>query len=127
MQSNGTKSHAKPRSLGWNWNNRQAKPYLELLTCPPTKNPNRQEEKELTRASYSRQIYVLGKEAMARMAESNVLICGLGGLGVEIAKNVCLGNTYNKNTYRYIYAYIMYFPLFTISYTYFHNLYNHKS
>ncbi len=40
---------------------------------------------------YSRQIYVLGKEAMARMAGSNVLISGLGGLGVEIAKNVCLG------------------------------------
>jgi len=39
---------------------------------------------------YSRQIYVLGKEAMTRMAGSNVLISGLGGLGVEIAKNVCL-------------------------------------
>ena len=41
---------------------------------------------------YSRQLYVLGKEAMARMAGSNVLIVGLSGLGVEIAKNVCLGN-----------------------------------
>jgi ubiquitin-activating enzyme E1 len=40
---------------------------------------------------YSRQIYVLGREAMARMATSNVLVSGLGGLGVEVAKNVILG------------------------------------
>ncbi|OXA42952.1 Ubiquitin-like modifier-activating enzyme 1 [Folsomia candida] len=39
---------------------------------------------------YSRQLYVLGKEAMARMAASNNLISGLGGLGVEVAKNVIL-------------------------------------
>lgn len=40
---------------------------------------------------YSRQLYVMGREAMERMAKSNVLISGLGGLGVEIAKNICLG------------------------------------
>lgn len=40
---------------------------------------------------YSRQLYVLGHEAMQRMQASNVLISGLGGLGVEIAKNVILG------------------------------------
>lgn len=40
---------------------------------------------------YSRQLYVLGHDAMRRMASSDVLICGLGGLGVEIAKNVVLG------------------------------------
>ncbi|CAG7836363.1 unnamed protein product [Allacma fusca] len=40
---------------------------------------------------YSRQIYVLGKDAMTRMANSKVLICGIGGLGVEVAKNVILG------------------------------------
>ncbi|XP_066144924.1 ubiquitin-like modifier-activating enzyme 1 [Euwallacea fornicatus] len=40
---------------------------------------------------YSRQLYVLGHEAMRRMASSDVLISGLGGLGVEIAKNVILG------------------------------------
>ncbi|XP_050314109.1 ubiquitin-like modifier-activating enzyme 1 [Anthonomus grandis grandis] len=40
---------------------------------------------------YSRQLYVLGHEAMRRMANSDVLISGLGGLGVEIAKNVILG------------------------------------
>eukprot|EP00276_Gloeochaete_wittrockiana_P001504 CAMPEP_0184672430 /NCGR_PEP_ID=MMETSP0308-20130426/86094_1 /TAXON_ID=38269 /ORGANISM="Gloeochaete witrockiana, Strain SAG 46.84" /LENGTH=1027 /DNA_ID=CAMNT_0027119757 /DNA_START=423 /DNA_END=3506 /DNA_ORIENTATION=+ len=39
---------------------------------------------------YSRQLYVLGKDAMQRMAKSNVLIIGLGGLGVEIAKNLIL-------------------------------------
>ncbi|XP_028146852.1 ubiquitin-like modifier-activating enzyme 1 [Diabrotica virgifera virgifera] len=40
---------------------------------------------------YSRQLYVLGHEAMRRMANSDVLISGLGGLGVEVAKNVILG------------------------------------
>ena len=42
-------------------------------------------------ALYSRQLYVLGHEAMRRMAASTVLIVGLKGLGVEIAKNVVLG------------------------------------
>ncbi|XP_034028416.1 ubiquitin-like modifier-activating enzyme 1 [Thalassophryne amazonica] len=40
---------------------------------------------------YSRQLYVLGHEAMKRMQNSNVLISGMRGLGVEIAKNVILG------------------------------------
>ncbi|KAJ3070096.1 hypothetical protein HDU98_006858 [Podochytrium sp. JEL0797] len=39
---------------------------------------------------YSRQLYVLGKHAMMAMSVSNVLIVGLKGLGVEIAKNVIL-------------------------------------
>lgn len=33
---------------------------------------------------YSRQLYVLGHEAMKRMSASNVLIIGLKGLGIEI-------------------------------------------
>lgn len=40
---------------------------------------------------YSRQLYVLGHDAMRKMASSDVLISGLGGFGVEIAKNVILG------------------------------------
>lgn len=39
---------------------------------------------------YSRQLFVLGKEAMERMQKANILISGLGGLGIEIAKNVIL-------------------------------------
>lgn len=35
--------------------------------------------------------YVLGHEAMKRMQNANVLISGMRGLGVEIAKNVILG------------------------------------
>jgi len=35
--------------------------------------------------------YVLGHAAMKRMALSNVLVSGMGGLGVEIAKNIVLG------------------------------------
>jgi ubiquitin-activating enzyme E1 len=40
---------------------------------------------------YSRQLYVLGHEAMRRLTQNNILICGMKGLGVEIAKNVILG------------------------------------
>lgn len=39
---------------------------------------------------YSRQLYVLGHDAMQNMNKSNILIIGMGGLGVEIAKNIIL-------------------------------------
>lgn len=48
-------------------------------------------EKDIDESLYSRQLYVLGHDAMRRMARSDVLISGLGGLGVEIAKNLILG------------------------------------
>lgn len=48
------------------------------------------QDTELDVNLYSRQLYVLGAEAMKRMQQSNVLIAGLSGLGVEIAKNVIL-------------------------------------
>jgi ubiquitin-activating enzyme E1 len=34
--------------------------------------------------------YVLGHDAMRKMQLSNVLISGMGGLGIEIAKNIVL-------------------------------------
>ncbi|CAL1539269.1 unnamed protein product [Lymnaea stagnalis] len=46
---------------------------------------------EIDESLYSRQLYVLGHEAMRKMASSNVLVSGMGGLGVEISKNVVLG------------------------------------
>ncbi|KAK5085594.1 E1 ubiquitin-activating protein [Lithohypha guttulata] len=45
---------------------------------------------EIDESLYSRQLYVLGHEAMKRMGSSNILISGLKGLGVEIAKNIAL-------------------------------------
>lgn len=48
---------------------------------------------------YSRQLYVLGREAMLRMSHSNVLIVGLSGLGVEIAKNVILAGVKSVTLY----------------------------
>jgi len=41
-------------------------------------------------ALYSRQLYVLGLPAQQRLAASSVLVVGLGGVGVELAKNVLL-------------------------------------
>lgn len=48
---------------------------------------------------YSRQLYVLGHDAMKRMSASNVLIVGLKGLGVEIAKNVALAGVKSISLY----------------------------
>src|SRR5271156_1906141 len=45
---------------------------------------------EVDESLYSRQLYVLGHEAMKKMGSSNVLIVGMKGLGVEIAKNIAL-------------------------------------
>lgn len=51
---------------------------------------NTTQNKEIDESLYSRQLYVLGKEAMLKMQKANVLIVGLKGLGIEIAKNVSL-------------------------------------
>ena len=48
------------------------------------------EDDQIDEGLYSRQLYVLGVDAMKRMGKSAVLISGMGGLGVEIAKNVIL-------------------------------------
>jgi ubiquitin-activating enzyme E1-like protein 2 len=47
-------------------------------------------EVEIDDSLYSRQRYVLGDSAMHKMGSSSVFISGIGGLGVEIAKNVIL-------------------------------------
>ncbi|CAF4087075.1 unnamed protein product, partial [Rotaria sordida] len=39
---------------------------------------------------YSRQLYVMGKEAMYELRNADILISGMHGLGVEIAKNLIL-------------------------------------
>lgn len=54
---------------------------------------------EIDESLYSRQLYVLGKEAMLKMQNSNVLIIGLHGLGVEIAKNVALAGVKSLSVY----------------------------
>ena len=41
---------------------------------------------DIDESLYSRQLYVLGHEAMKRMSASHVLIAGLKGLGVEIGE-----------------------------------------
>ncbi|KAH8830216.1 ubiquitin activating enzyme [Flagelloscypha sp. PMI_526] len=48
------------------------------------------DEQAIDEGLYSRQLYVLGHEAMKRMAASNILIVGLKGLGAEIAKDIVL-------------------------------------
>jgi ubiquitin-activating enzyme E1 len=48
---------------------------------------------------YSRQLYVMGHEAQRKMGSANVLICGLNGVGVEIAKNVILAGVKSVTLY----------------------------
>ncbi|XP_034043389.1 ubiquitin-like modifier-activating enzyme 6 [Thalassophryne amazonica] len=45
---------------------------------------------EIDDSLYSRQRYVLGDTAMHQMAQSSVFLSGMGGLGIEIAKNIVL-------------------------------------
>ncbi|XP_068606658.1 ubiquitin-like modifier-activating enzyme 6 [Brachionichthys hirsutus] len=45
---------------------------------------------EIDDSLYSRQRYVLGDSAMHQMARSSVFLSGMGGLGIEIAKNIVL-------------------------------------
>ncbi|KAK6204674.1 uncharacterized protein RJT21DRAFT_117116 [Scheffersomyces amazonensis] len=54
---------------------------------------------EIDEGLYSRQLYVLGKEAMLKMQNANVLIIGLKGLGIEIAKNVALAGVKSLSLY----------------------------
>eukprot|EP00835_Amoeboradix_gromovi_P005754 NODE_578_length_6506_cov_0.092711.p1 type:complete len:961 gc:universal NODE_578_length_6506_cov_0.092711:4553-1671(-) len=44
---------------------------------------------------YSRQLYVLGHEAMNKMLTAKVLLVGHGPLALEIAKNVCLSGVHS--------------------------------
>ncbi|KAF9764851.1 Ubiquitin-activating enzyme E1 1 [Nosema granulosis] len=39
---------------------------------------------------YSRQLYVIGKDAMEKMMNSRILVIGMDGLGQEVVKNLCL-------------------------------------
>lgn len=57
------------------------------------------ENGEIDESLYSRQLYVLGKEAMLKMQHSNVLVVGMRGLGVEIAKNVVLAGVKSLAVY----------------------------
>ncbi|CAI5758169.1 unnamed protein product [Candida verbasci] len=54
---------------------------------------------EIDEGLYSRQLYVLGKEAMIKMQNANVLIIGLKGLGIEIAKNIALAGVKSLSLY----------------------------
>ena len=65
----------------------------------PPHHSNNGNHSEIDEGLYSRQLYVLGHEAMRRMQASNVLIVGMGGLGVEIAKNVILGGVKSVTIY----------------------------
>jgi hypothetical protein len=51
------------------------------------------EEKNPEEALYSRQLYVIGRDAMKKVLSARILLCGLGGAGIEIG---CLANKQKK-------------------------------
>ncbi|KAH8118344.1 ubiquitin activating enzyme [Phellopilus nigrolimitatus] len=57
------------------------------------------DEAQIDEGLYSRQLYVLGHEAMKKMASSNVLVVGVQGLGAEVAKDVVLAGVKSVTIY----------------------------
>lgn len=73
-------------------------PEVDLVTRVQV-DPSVVGQSEIDESLYSRQLYVLGHEAMKRMGASNVLIVGLKGLGVEISKNIALAGVKSLTLY----------------------------
>ncbi|XP_072483986.1 ubiquitin-like modifier-activating enzyme 1 isoform X1 [Notamacropus eugenii] len=73
--------------------NHSSAPFIpvEAPTAPANEMAKKENEADIDEVLYSRQLYVLGHEAMKRLQMSSILISGLRGLGVEIAKNIILG------------------------------------
>uniref|UniRef100_A0A8C5LD22 Ubiquitin-like modifier-activating enzyme 6 n=1 Tax=Jaculus jaculus TaxID=51337 RepID=A0A8C5LD22_JACJA len=76
---------------------RQKRHPLVIFTCffPPSSASKSlptmsTDSVEIDDGLYSRQRYVLGDTAMQKMAKSHIFLSGLGGLGLEIAKNLVL-------------------------------------
>lgn len=63
---------------------------MDIDSVPKSAGQLKNAEGEIDESLYSRQLYVLGHEAMKRMGSSHILVVGLRGLGVEIAKNIAL-------------------------------------
>lgn len=57
---------------------------MEVVPTGPASFDVPEEAKNIDMDLYSRQYYVYGGKAMTKMADSNVFLSGLGGLGVEI-------------------------------------------
>ncbi|KAK1345893.1 hypothetical protein QTO34_008358 [Cnephaeus nilssonii] len=80
----GSEPVAAPRggeASGSSWGAGSTNTHLPMMST---------ESVEIDDALYSRQRYVLGDTAMQKMAKSNVFLSGMGGLGLEIAKNLVL-------------------------------------
>lgn len=58
---------------------------------------NIMEELKIDESLYSRQLYVLGEDAMKKMGHSSALIIGMKGLGVEIGRITCISFIVAKN------------------------------
>jgi len=87
--TNNNQSNSKPTNNTNELNSTNGTNFNSNLTNTNNMSANNSHQ-DIDESLYSRQLYVLGHEAMRRMQASNVLISGMNGLGVEIAKNVVL-------------------------------------
>lgn len=76
-----------------------ATPTSSSLSNSNSLNNSNNNSSAIDESLYSRQLYVLGREAMSRMAHSDILVWGLDGLGLEVAKNVILAGVKSVSLY----------------------------
>jgi len=62
-------------------------------------SPDGKDDLKVDEDLYSRQLYVIGHDAMKKMMEARVLIVGMDGLGQEIAKNIALAGVKHIEIY----------------------------
>lgn len=98
LDATGETSNSTPSTNGSTTSDSVPPPIMNNLSNGSVPNNNgsqlsapQENGESIDEGLYSRQLYVLGRDAMNRMASSKVLVSGLGGLGVEVAKNVILG------------------------------------
>lgn len=72
---------------------------FQQSSCKPNEKMDENEEMKVDEELYSRQLYVIGHDAMKKMMNTKVLMIGLDGLGQEISKNVCLAGIKSLSLY----------------------------
>jgi len=87
--NNNSHSHNNKSHLSEEDNNLHASKKRKMAETPMDID-NSNSKPTIDEGLYSRMLYVLGHEAMAKMGLSNILLVGLKGLGIEIAKDIIL-------------------------------------
>ena len=67
----------------------------------------------IDKALYDRQLFVYGAETMVLLSKTNYLICGLGGLGVEVGEKPFHNHVCQENKMsRFSFCFVLFFLFF---------------